>query len=314
MELARQSGLPFIEQLDFSNYISIILGCKFEWKTEDQSPQDDIVFKDQDTANKVGKDIDYYPSPTEVEELKNRQFQYMLNGGVLGSWTEVSARSTISLDLNIVYDEDQYNIIEAHTAADATVQDCKNTYGAVNIEFNVSFSPGKGDTSYINTDGSYGRIARGAKNGAINVLLFANYKFNGRSSSLYNPASEQIFMWEGSMYDKPTAKNAGDPLTSSAIAHELGHLFFYYAGLYMTESWLNNGIQDGQINYSLNQMRYNPLFFQDNRLSDYYNFRRDVNPLRLDFLAPRGSNRKPTSEQLLRLGAKKVFMHFKGYR
>ena len=61
MELARQSGLPFIEQLDSSNYISIVLDIKFGWTTEDKNPQDDAAFKDNDAIQEVGKDLNYCP-------------------------------------------------------------------------------------------------------------------------------------------------------------------------------------------------------------------------------------------------------------
>ncbi len=216
-------------------------------------------------------------------------------------WTDLA---TVTIDLNIVYDENQYTLEQAQAAVKDTVKDLQDTYSAISVEFNVTYTAGQADYSKANNNGSPGTITKGAVQGSINVFLFANNKFNGRSSSLYNPKTVQIFMWEGTFSDTPSASNVTDKLSSSALAHEVGHLFFHFAGMPMTESVSNNVSQDAGIGYATNQMRYNPLFIADSELPDDFDYNK-ISKGGL-YTPPKGTKHNPTYEQLLRFGAKRV--------
>lgn len=114
------------------------------------------------------------------------------------------------------------------------------------------------------------------------------------------------------MYDKPTATNSLTTLSSAAIAHEITHLFFHYAGLSIEETWLNNVSQDARMAYALNPMRYNPLFVPDPKLPDDFDFKKDI---RVDVVGGKGYEKtryNPSSEQLIRIGAKRVSTHLQG--
>lgn len=111
------------------------------------------------------------------------------------------------------------------------------------------------------------------------------------------------------MADRPTAENARNKLSSGAIAHEVGHLFFHYAGLSMKQTLGNNITQDIGIAYALSQMRYSPFFAPDPELPDDFDFNRDA---RVDAIGGKGYEKTrhgPTYEQLLRIGAKRVAKH-----
>ena len=276
---------------------------------DDPTPKDGAQVKDNEFETRRGKQTTYYLSDKEKNDLKERQIFYVLHGGVLGSMQESLLDGVIIINLNIVYQDDQYTLQEAQAATRATVADCQSAYSAIEVKLNVIYTPGKGDASYTNEKGAYGRIAQGAKEGMVNVLLFTNSGYHGgRSGSLYNPSSEQIFIWEGSVDVKPRAKNVSDTLSSGAIAHELVHLFFQYAGMSMEESDFNNWSQERGIYYSLNQMRYNPFFTPDSKLPDNFNYNKDFNPGGFGFRdpSPRGTRQNPTYEQVIRIGAKRV--------
>ncbi|MDQ2747738.1 MAG: hypothetical protein M3T96_10830 [Acidobacteriota bacterium] len=319
MEAAHLAGLPLLEAVSFS------LVClpaslndqnfKTDWARtkDDPTPQDGIRVKNNEFVALRGKRITYYLTDEEKFGLKLRQMFYTLHGGVLGSKLETLLDNLIIINLNIVYQDDQYNLQEALVATKATVTDCQNAYSAIDVKFNVIYTRGKGDTSYINDKGAYGRIDQGAKEGMVNVLLFANNGYHGgRSSSLYNPDSEQIFIWEGSVDATPRSKNVSDTLSSAAIAHELAHLFFHYAGLSIKESASNNWSQEKGIYYSLNQMRYNPLFFPDPKLPDDFNYTKDLTHGITGIMPSLGFSTNPSYEQLIRIGAKRVAKHLYG--
>jgi hypothetical protein len=303
MRSAYEAGLPLLEQVYYANHL-ISLGWLFQWKVGDPTPQDNINIKDAEITSRANGAMNYWLSEAEKEELKNRQANFVLNGGVLGTGLESRADFQINLNLNIIYDENQYSLEQAQNATVKTLKYLQDSYGSINIIFNVSYSAGKGDASYMNFNGVYGRILKGAMSDKISVLLFANNKYAGRSGSLYNPDTELIVVWEGSMDANPRSQNVSDGLSSSAIAHELGHLFFHYAGLSMEQIPGNNLVQDGGIRYALSQMKFNPLFTKDSQLPDNFEYKKAKKggfyPI------PGKTKYNPTSEQLLRLGAKRL--------
>ena len=213
----------------------------------------------------------------------------------------------VTINLNIVFDQNQYSLDQAKVATKDTVADLQKTYAEIGVKFNVTFTSGTSNTGEVNKDGVPARIATGFKDGAVNVFLFANSKYNGSSGSLYNSSSQQIFIWEGSLAEKPNAKNAANKLSSGALAHEVGHLFFHYAGLSMSETLANNISQDAGIGYSLNQMRYNPFFVADPELPDDFDYNKRGGGF--GYTPPRKTKHNPTYEQLLRIGAKRLARH-----
>ena len=303
MQTAYEAGLPLLEQVYYANHL-ISLGWLFQWKDGDPTPQDNSNIKDVEINTRANGAMNYWLSGAEREELKNRQANFILNGGVLGSGLEALNDFQINLNINIVYDENQYTSAQAQVTTANVISYLAESYGNINIKFNISYSAGKGDSSLVNRDGAYGRIASGAVSGKINVLLFANNKYSGKSGSLYYPPTELIAIWEGSMDVNPKSQNVSKTVSSSAIAHELGHLFFHYAGLSMSQTLENNLIQDGGIRYALSQMKYNPLFAKDSQLPDNFEYKK----MKKGGFYPIPSKTKynPTSEQLLRLGVKRL--------
>lgn len=303
MRAAYEAGLPLLEQVYFANYM-ISLGWVFQWKNADPTPQDNINIKDAELNARANRAINYRLSETEKEELKKRQTDYTLNGGILGSKLEASNDFQINLSINIVYDENQYTLGQTQDAVAEAVKYLDESYGSININFNISYTAGKRDSALLNKDGAYGRIAKGNVSGKINVLLFVNNKYAGKSGSLYYPPTELIAIWEGSMDANPKSSNASDKLSASAVAHELGHLFFHYAGLSMEQTLERNLFQDGGIRYALSQMKYNPLFYKDSQLPDDFESRRAKKGG--FYPVPSKTKNNPSSEQLLRLGAKRL--------
>lgn len=320
-QAAYTAGLPLLESI---SYVLLSFPTGVNDKTfrtgwaktkEDPTPKDSATVKDNEFEARRGKQTTYYLTDKEKDDLRTRQIFYVLHGGVLGSMQESLLDGVISIDLNIVYQDDQYNLQEAQTATKATVADCQNAYAAIDVKFNVIYTPGKGDASYVQADGSYGRIAQGAKEGMINVLLFANNGYHGgRSGSLYNANSEQIFIWEGSVDVAPRARNISDTLSSAAIAHELTHLFFHYAGLATEPSFWNYANQESGIRYAVNQMRYNPFFSPDPKLPDDFDYTKDLKYGGFGYMPPSGTRYKPTYEQLIRIGAKRISRNLNGKR
>lgn len=90
----------------------------------------------------------------------------------------------------------------------------------------------------------------------------------------------------------------------------MGHLFLNFAGDAINESLINNFKQDIGINYALNQMRYNPLFFKDSELPDDFDYNKMGIPMTDSGITTRKTASNPTYEQLLRIGAKRVAKHF----
>lgn len=318
-QAAYTAGLPLLESI---SYVLLSFPTGINDKTfrtgwaktkEDPTPKDSATVKDNEFESRRGKQTTYYLSDKEKDDLRTRQIFYVLHGGVLGSMQESLLDGVIAIDLNIVYQDDQYNLQEAQAATNATVEDCQNAYKAIDVKFNVIYTPGKGDASYVQADGSYGRIAQGAKEGMVNVLLFANKGYHGgRSGSLYNPNSEQVFIWEGSVDVAPRARNVSDTLSSAAIAHELTHLFFHYAGLAMESTVGNYLTQETGIRYSVNQMRYNPFFFPDPKLPDDFNYTKDLIHGPAGMMPSSGFKSSPSYEQLIRIGAKRVAKNLHG--
>lgn len=321
LQAAFAAGLPLLESVSYAlQSLPASLDEKtwrivWKMKTDDPTPNDSLIVKDIEFEARRGQRTTYYLSEEEKSNLRERQIFYVLHGGVLGSMQETLLDGVIVIDLNIVYQDNQYTLQEAQAATKTTVEDCQNTYKAIDVKFNVTYTPGRGDPSYVNKHGSFGRIAQGAKEGSVNILLFMNSGYHGgRSGSLYAPSSEQIFIWEGTMDTSPTAKNVGDTLSSGAIAHELVHLFFHYAGMSMEESVFNNLSQERGVYYPLNQMRYNPFFIPDPKLPDDFNYAKDLNYGGFGMRTPSKTRYKPSYEQLIRIGAKRVSKNLIGKR
>lgn len=225
---------------------------------------------------------------------------------------------SITIDLNIVYDPTQYTREQAEAATKKSLKDLQNTYAKIGVSFNVTYSEGTADASQVDQNGLPTRIATGAKENAVNAFLYVNNSAatKGRSGSNYNPQSQQIFLWEGSVDANPRASNVANRLSSGALAHEFGHLFLQYAGFPMTGTFLNNLHQDAGIAYALNQMRYNPFFQPDPELPDNFDYKRDVGDPDAGGPTKSGLPRlksvaNPSFEQLLRIGAKRVSSHLK---
>jgi hypothetical protein len=219
-------------------------------------------------------------------------------------WIAAFTLPTVTIDLNIVYDSEQYTDQQARDATAATVEDLKETFKPIGIEFNVTYSPGTRNESDTTTSGEPTRIATGQKDRAINVFLFVNNKSGGKSGGMYAPNSKQIFLWEGSMDANPRSKNVSSGLSVGALAHEVGHLFFDFAGVPMNSSLANNISQDAGIAYAFFHMRYNPVFVPDPELPDSFDFNKTGGGMAVPKI--RKTESFPTYEQLLRLGARRV--------
>jgi len=211
----------------------------------------------------------------------------------------VNGIDTYTLAVNIVYDQNQYSEEQAKTAMADTVKDLESTYKPIGIKFKITYTAGSRDAGEKSDWGGATRVdAKYSREKAINVFLFATGKdHGGQSGSEYVWDSKQIMLWEGSMDQNPAAKNVATKLSSSALAHEMSHLFFDFAGYPQGTGILGNTLTDAEIGVTLTNLRYNPLFKPRPPLPIDYKYR----PPGIV-----GSATAPTLEQLLQLGARRV--------
>ena len=154
-------------------------------------------------------------------------------GAILGVFVDPES---ISLNLNIVYDSDDFTETTARETLKDSISDLRRDFGRIRISFKITFSKGSGG-DYKSETGEFFKIASGAKDGAINAFLFTNAK-NLRSSTYFAQPSDQIMMAYGS--------GLNDSFGAYTLSHEMGHLLLAYAG-YRASGIGSNVTQDGEI-------------------------------------------------------------------
>ena len=127
------------------------------------------------------------------------------------------------VQVNIVYDRDQFTEEEARKAAAAQVADLKKVYGPLDIDFEVQYTAGSANAEKTT-------ISEGAKDGAVNVFLSKN---NTNHNVGVTRANGQIFLILG-------ANQGMNPIGTGVLSHEMGHKF----GI----SW-ETGIRIGGVDY-----------------------------------------------------------------
>jgi len=111
------------------------------------------------------------------------------------------------VDLNIVYDKGQFNEEQARNAAAALLEDLKNVYGKIDIEFNVKFTAGTANSKKT-------EISKDAvSDGAINVFLS-----NGVTSK-----NEGVTRDNGQIFITLGNDQKSNPVSSGILSHEVGH-------------------------------------------------------------------------------------------
>jgi hypothetical protein len=265
MEAARLAGLPLLEQTSFADYF-ISLGSTIIWKEKDPTPNDSIVIKNDEIKNRHDSDFNYWLSDFQVDELKQRQIYYQLNGGVLGSNLEIVSSETIVVDLNIVYDPNliTYNNPQ-QTKLEYIQQNLKpklnywtETLSKINLDYTIRYTSGTVDQERID-------ITSGRTEGMVNIF----YSNDPKSLWAYaktEPFSQNIFISElkkDFMYDR-------------TLCHEIGHLFgitgmsgIYSFDKYYVISRIPNLISDAKINSALNQLSSNETVKGIDWIDDY---------------------------------------------
>ncbi|MGB7068402.1 MAG: RHS repeat-associated core domain-containing protein, partial [Pyrinomonadaceae bacterium] len=125
----------------------------------------------------------------------------------------------VSVGLNIVYDTAQFSRMAARTILADTITNLRDTFDAINVEFDQTFTPGSAKVAQYNNpecgNCAY-QIVKGGINGAINVFLHNNSKYTSPISQ-FIPENQQIFL-----------ENVAGTKFSDKLAVEVGHLFRYF--------------------------------------------------------------------------------------
>lgn len=157
MEAARIAGLPLLEQVDYANFSLRLpinqkeaekrLDVRMQekppefrllWKGKDPSPKDGTTeIQDWEFNRRRGKLFNFNLNEVEREELKRRQIYYQLNGGVLGSMRE-TAGDTVIVDLNLVYQKENFSLTKAQNEFGKYVTDAIAVYAPLEIKFNTT--------------------------------------------------------------------------------------------------------------------------------------------------------------------------------
>lgn len=140
---------------------------------KDPSPEDHTFeIQDWEFNKQRGKWFGFKLSDFEKQELTRRQIYYKLYGGVLGSGVEASANDTIIIDLNIIYQRENYNATTAQNEFGKYVADEVKAYEPLDIKFNIDdWSPGDAKFVFGKDDSLDARITEGAKAGFHNVIF-----------------------------------------------------------------------------------------------------------------------------------------------
>jgi hypothetical protein len=245
IEAARLVGLPLLEQVDYADFIlrlpinqkdrEKLLDKRQQekppefrllWKGKDPSPKDGtIAIQDWEFNKRRGKLFGFNLNDFEKEELKRRQIYYQLNGGSLGSMQEIPRNTEIIIvDLNLIYQKENYDATTAQKAFGKYVDDTVKAYGQLEIKFNINlWTPG--DAKFIFGDILDASITEGYKAGFYNVIFGRNVNSNDRTAyTTFDVQNTPIatFLYKPGL-DGGGFVNRG--LRTHALAHELGHAF-----------------------------------------------------------------------------------------
>lgn len=214
MEAAKQSGLPLSDQFKFA-IAMIFSGWRLAWDGKDQSPADDLTIKNYEVTARKNQGFNMKLSDHFIDELKQRQLYYQLNGGILGSNREVSYDETIVIDLNIVYDpslitdnlpeQDKLEYIKQNLTP--KLRYWTKTLSKINLDYTIRYNVGKCDSNRV--DIISGRIV-----GMANIFYLNDSK-TVKPYAKTEPYARNIFFSEfikDLMYDR-------------TLCHELCHLF-----------------------------------------------------------------------------------------
>lgn len=319
MEAARRVGLPLLEQADFALFIlhlpvnskeaEKLLDVRMQekppeqrilWNGKDPSPNDKTLeIQDWEFNKRRGKEFTIDLRDFEKEELKRRQIYYQLNGGVLGSMQEIPRDSdVIIIDLNIVYEQKQFNEAQAKETIKAQVDDAVNVYGAIEIKFNIVWSAGTGSvTNRV--------IMEGRKEGFVNIFLSIS-KAEASSQLRIDPPDPET--GEIKTYDifltREKVKISGlsdNSLLKRSLSHELGHKFgiVSHYGIKFLGYDVGNWISDAIINTAIIMLR-NGLVVKG------IDWGRNLDTNNAQFRLHGRNNFGPTTCDLIRAGATRL--------
>lgn len=259
-QAAYTAGLPLLESI---SYVLFILPASVNDKTyrtgwakakDDPTPKDGATVKDNEFETRRGKQTTYYLDDKEKEELKIRQIHYVMQGGVLGSMKEVVNLDIIVVDLNIVFDEKQFDETKAKETIKAQVDDAINVYGSIEIKFNIIWTAGAGSAANL-------EITKGRKEGFVNVFLSIGEGGAVSQTAMTKPdpntgeiKTYDIFLTREKLSIRGLSDNS---LNTWALAHELGHKFGVvgYSGVQFWGFDTSNWSSDGAINTAIIRAR-----------------------------------------------------------
>lgn len=280
MEAARLAGLPLLEQADYAMFIlrlpinskevEKLLDRRIQekppefrilWNGKDPSPGDKTLeIQDWEFNKRRGKNFSIALNNFEKEELTRRQIYYQLNGGTLGSMREAAAGDTIIVDLNLIYQKENYNATTAQNEFGKYVDDAVKAYGQLAIKFNVtSWTPGDAKFVFGSDNSLDARITEGYKAGLFNVIFGRQNNSNDRIS--YTTFDEQNTPIASFLY-KPGLDGGGfvnRGLRLHALAHELGHAFGIIGSEisilgYEPSATIKNFLSDQQVDAAITQL------------------------------------------------------------
>ncbi len=173
--------------------------------------------------------------------------------------------STITVDLNIVYNSDQFTREQVEAAMKPQLKDLANTFGRIAIEFNVTYTSGSVNASRT-------EITSGAVQGALNVFYFDD-STRIRSYSRTETGNRHIFI---------SQKRGHAAIRAGTLSHEVGHAFGLIGGLTtsavnflgprgnnIVTNTIDNLVSDAQIEAANLWLRNGLVVYGRNWVNDY---------------------------------------------
>lgn len=302
LNAAYTAGLPLLESISYAlQCLSITLNentWRINWKEnkDDPTPKDSSTVKDNEFVARRGQLTNYYLSDKEKNDLRERQNSYVLRGGVLGSQIEIASQDIIIVDLNIIFDEKQFDETKAKETLKSQVDDAVNVYNQIEVKFNIVWTAGAGNSTNL-------EITKGKKDSFINVFLSIGDGGAISQTEITEPdpatgevKTYNIFLTREKLSVRGLSDNS---MNTWALAHELGHKFGLvgYSGVKLWGFDTTNWSSDAVINTAIIKARTGSVV----KGIDW-----NISP----FIKSMKGDLAPTTFELLRAGAKRLGRKF----
>jgi RHS repeat-associated protein len=200
----------------------------------------------------------------------------------------------ITVNLNIVYDKDEYTEEEVKWMLAKQIADAKKVYGALDIDFKVTYTAGS-----ANADKT--AITAGRQDGAINVF-FSQSTNDFHPSGHTNSANGDIFITAGA--------NPNNKMSDGLMSHEIGHRLglSYHSGVRIpfTSVDIGNIYSDFLIDTSNSSLRKGGVKEGLHWVDDYRTATETYYWPSRAMMTPLTRPRTPTTYDIYRVGARKL--------